>query len=248
GLVGPDGELETYDGKLRISDHVGNAVHDQFDPRRYAELIDEASEPWTYMKFPYFKSAGYPDGIYRVGPLARLNIVSRCGTPQADHELVEFRKEEPGTLSSSFHYHRARLVEILHGIEAIERLLQDPEILGKNVRATAGVNRQEGIGVAEAPRGTLVHHYKINEEGLITWANLIIATGHNNLAMNRGVLQVAKRYVNGNSLSEGILNRVEAVIRTFDPCLSCSTHALGQMPLVIELWAQNGDMVDRVMR
>jgi NAD-reducing hydrogenase large subunit len=248
GLVGPDGQLETYHGKLRIMDQVGDLVHDQLDPQRYREIVDEASEPWTYMKFPYYKPLGYPDGIYRVGPLARLNIVSRCGTPRADEELAEFREMERGVILSSFHYHHARLIEILHGIERIEELLNEPDILSRDVRAVAGPNKAEGIGVAEAPRGTLIHHYRINDEGLITWANLIIATGHNNLAMNRGILQVARHYVDGSRLSDGMLNRVEAVIRAFDPCLSCSTHALGQMPLLITLKAHDGAILDERRR
>jgi NAD-reducing hydrogenase large subunit len=200
------------------------------------------------MKFPYYKPAGYPHGMYRVGPLARLNIVTRCGTPRADQELTEFRELGRGMILSSFHYHQARLIEILHSIERIEELLHEPDILSKDVRAVAGPNRREGIGAAEAPRGTLFHHYKIDDEGLITWANLIIATGHNNVAMNRGVLQVARHYVDGNHLTEGMLNRVEAVIRAFDPCLSCSTHALGQMPLSIKLVARDGTVLDEVRR
>ena len=136
-------------------------------------------------------------------------------------------------MQSSFHYHHARLIDILYGIEKIEQILSDPLILDKHVRATAGVNRLEGAGQAEAPRGTLMHHYKVDENGLITWANLVIATGQNNNAMNKGVLQAAKHYVKDGKFTEGMLNRVEAVIRTFDPCLSCSTHAFGQMPLVI---------------
>ena len=155
---------------------------------------------------------------------------------------------ERGVILSSFHYHHARLIEILHGIERIEELLNEPDILSRDVRAVAGPNKAEGIGVAEAPRGTLIHHYRINDEGLITWANLIIATGHNNLAMNRGILQVARHYVDGSRLSDGMLNRVEAVIRAFDPCLSCSTHALGQMPLLIRLKAHDGTILDERRR
>jgi NAD-reducing hydrogenase large subunit len=248
GLVGPEGELETYHGKLRIADDAGEVLGDQLDPERYPEFIGEVSEAWTYMKFPYYKPMGYPQGMYRVGPLARLNIVSRCGTPLADQEWAEFRELERGVVLSSFHYHQARLIEILHAIERIERLLNEPDILSKDVKAVAEPNRPEGIGVAEAPRGTLIHHYKVGENGLITWANLIVATGHNNLAMNRGVLQVARRYVDGQKLNEGMLNRVEAVIRAFDPCLSCSTHALGMMPLRIELRAADGALVDELRR
>jgi NAD-reducing hydrogenase large subunit len=149
---------------------------------------------------------------------------------------------------SSFYYHYARLIEILHALERIEQLLHDPDILSRHVRVFAGVNNGEGIGVAEAPRGTLLHHYRVDEQGLITWADLIIATGHNNLAMNRGVLQVAQHFVRGTQLAEGILNRIEAVIRAFDPCLSCSTHAVGQMPLSIQLIAAHGTVLDELRR
>jgi NAD-reducing hydrogenase large subunit len=170
------------------------------------------------------------------------------GTPQADKELVEFKQLALGPVQSSFHYHHARLIDILYGIEKIEQILTDPLILDKHIRATAGVNRLEGAGLAEAPRGTLMHNYKVDENGLITWANLVIATGQNNNAMNLGVLQAAKHYVKDGKFTEGILNRVEAVIRAFDPCLSCSTHAFGQMPLVLSLLSQDGELVDQVIR
>jgi NAD-reducing hydrogenase large subunit len=248
GLTGPEGQLEHYHGRIRVLDAVGNIVADQLDPVNYSEFIEEAVEPWTYMKFPYYKPRGYPEGMYRVGPLARLNLVGRCGTSRADQEWAEFRQLERGAVLSSFHYHHARLVEILYGIERIEQILSEPSILNRQVKATAGVNNLEGIGVAEAPRGTLIHHYKVDEQGLITWANLVIATGHNNLAMNRGILQAARHFVDGQRLSEGMLNRVEGVIRAFDPCLSCSTHALGQMPLRIQLVGPEGRVLDELRR
>lgn len=245
GLVGPEGELKHYDGALRLIDSAGGFVTD-IPPERYLEFIGEAVEPWTYLKFPYYRPAGYPGGIYRVGPLARLNIATRCTTPLADAELREFK--QGGIVQSSFHYHYARLIEILYGIERIAQLLNEPDILSKHVRAFAGPNSPEGVGISEAPRGTLIHHYKIDEDGLITWANLIIATGHNNLAMSRGVEQVARRFVNGAALSEGMLNRVEAVIRAYDPCLSCSTHAAGQMPLHVQLIGPDGALLDEIRR
>jgi NAD-reducing hydrogenase large subunit len=200
------------------------------------------------MKFPYYKAHGYPDGMYRVGPLARLNIASHAGTPLADAEMKQFKQLAKGPVLGSFYYHHARLIDILYGIETIERILAEPDILGKHVRATAGVNALEGAGVAEAPRGTLMHHYKVDEQGKMLWANLIIATGQNNAAMNRGVLQAAQRYVRADKLTDGVLNRVEAVIRTFDPCLSCSTHAFGQMPLSVELLGPDGTRLDEVRR
>lgn len=248
GLVNADGVLEHYDGGLRVVDAEGKIVADQLDPTDYRNFIGEAVEPWSYLKFPYYKPFGYPAGMHRVGPLARLNIVKKCGTPRADREWAEFRRLGNGAVLGSFHYHYARLIEILYALERIEELLSEPEILDSHVRAFAGVNNLEGIGAAEAPRGTLIHHYRIDEQGLVTWANLIIATGHNNLAMNRGVLQAARRFVDGAQLSEGMLNRVEAVIRTFDPCLSCSTHAVGQMPLWIQLVGPDGSVLDELRR
>jgi NAD-reducing hydrogenase large subunit len=211
-------------------------------------VIGEAVEPYSYCKFAYYKPLGYPDGSYRVGPLARLNIAKSMGTPLADVELKAFKQLSDGPVQSSFHYHHARLIDMLHGIEKIEQILTDPLILDKHVRATAGVNRLEGAGQAEAPRGTLMHNYKVDENGLITWANLVIATGQNNHAMNQGVLQAAKEYVKDGKFTPGALNRVEAVVRTFDPCLSCSTHAFGQMPLVMSVVTHEGAIVDQVIR
>lgn len=248
GLVNEQGELVHYDGHLRFVDATGKIVADGIRAEDYQDYIGEAVEPWSYLKFPYYKPAGYPDGIYRVGPLARLNIINFCGTPLADAEWAEFRELGRGAVLSSFHYHYARLIEILNGIERIEHILNKPDILSKNVRAYAEPNRLEGVGIAEAPRGTLLHHYRINEDGIITYANLIIATGHNNMAMNRGVLQVAKHFVNGTKMQEGMLNRVEAVIRAYDPCLSCSTHAVGQMPLQIQLVSPDGAVLDELRR
>ena len=248
-LVTPRGGLEHYDGLIRIKDAEGNIVEDMVPPDEYQRVIGEAVEPFSYMKFPYYKRHGYPNGMYRVGPLARLNNCDRCGTPFADVALAEFRTlQEARPVASSFHYHYARLVEIIFALETIDRLLRDPQILDTRIRARARSNRDEGIGVAEAPRGTLIHHYRINPQGLMTWMNLIIATGHNNLAMNRGVKQVAQRYVDGNRLQEGMLNRVEALIRCYDPCLSCASHAMGQMPMRIELRDAEGRIVDELQR
>ncbi len=162
--------------------------------------------------------------------------------------MAEFHELQRTAVLSSFHYHQARLIEILYCVERLEQLLNDPEILSKHVRAIARPNALEGVGAAEAPRGTLFHHYKIDEQGLIRWANLIIATGQNNLAMNRSVLQVAQRYVQGERLTHGMLNRIEAVIRAYDPCLSCSTHAVGQMALKVQLLSPNGSVLDEVKR
>jgi NAD-reducing hydrogenase large subunit len=248
GLINEDESIEFTDGALRLIDAKGATIEDGMTASRFTEAMGEAVENFSYTKFVYYKPLGYPEGSYRVGPLARLNIAKSMGTPRADQELGEFKQISAGPVESSFHYHHARLVEAMYGIEKIEQILNDPQILDKHVRATAGVNRLEGAGQIEAPRGTLNHHYKVDENGKMTWASLVVATGHNNNAMNRGVLQAARRYMKDGKFSPGALNRVEAVIRTFDPCLSCSTHAFGQMPLAMTLVSADGEVVDRVVR
>jgi NAD-reducing hydrogenase large subunit len=245
GLTDADGNLQLYDGGMRFVDASGNIVVDQMAPQDYQQYIGEATMPFSYLKAPYFKPLGFPNGVYRVGPLARLNAASRCGTPLADVEFAEYHQRFGKVVDSSFHFHYARLIEIIYALERMETLLNDPSILDRHVRATAGVNALEGVGIAEAPRGTLIHHYKVNEDGAITWANLIVATGHNNLAICRSVDQVARRYIDGAKMQEGMLNRVSAVVRAYDPCLSCSTHADGQYPLDIQLMNAAGAVVDR---
>jgi NAD-reducing hydrogenase large subunit len=247
GLVGADDTWETYDGILRFVDGAGATVAD-VDPQRYADFIGEQVENDSYLKSPYFRPLGYPGGVYRVGPLARLNIVRHMGTPLADRELAEFRQRAGGTANASFFFHYARLVEILAATEHIERLLDDPNLTTGRLRAEAGVNEREWVGVSEAPRGTLFHHYAVDDHGLLTRVNLIIATGQNSLAMNRTVAQIAKHYVRGSKIAEGALNRVEAGVRAYDPCLSCSTHAAGEMPLIVRLIAADGSVLDEVRR
>jgi len=244
GLVNQEGNLELVDGALRFIDSKGTIKADRVDPNQYQEYIGEATEPWSFLKSPYYKPAGYPDGIYRVGPAARLNVCNGCGFPRTDQEWAEFVRLERGPVMSSFFNHYARLIEILYSIELLESLLNDPDIQSRHVRAYAQPNHYEGIGVVEAPRGTLFHHYKVDEQGLITWANMIVATGNNNLAMNRGILQVAKRFITGDKITEGALNRVEAVVRAFDPCLSCSTHAIGRRAIRIQLIGPDGTILD----
>jgi NAD-reducing hydrogenase large subunit len=248
GLVGKDGNWEHYDGNLRLVDKDGEIVADQVDPTRYAEFIGEAVQPDSYLKSPYYKPLGYPDGIYRVGPLARLNVCTHMGVPLAEQELKEFRYRFHGTATSSFLYHYARLIEILAALELIKRALKDPELTSDHLRAVAGINRLEGVGVSEAPRGTLFHHYEVDRYGLIKRVNLIIATGQNNLAMNRTLAQIAGHYINGPQIHEGVLNRLEAGIRAFDPCLSCSTHALGTMPLHVQLLGPDGSLIHEFRR
>ncbi len=248
GLVDPRGRLELYDGGLRFMDAQGAIMHDHVPSEDYRQYIGEAVESWSYLKLPYYKPMGYPDGLYRVGPMARLNVADSCGTPAADVELTEYRQRVGRIGESSFLFHYARLIEALYAAEKLNELIGEEAALDPRVRAEARPNSPEGIGIAEAPRGTLIHHYRIDEQGLITWANLIIATGNNNLAINRSIKQVAQRYVDSERLTEGMLNRVEAVVRAYDPCLSCSTHAVGQMPLRIELHAADGRLLDTLSR
>jgi len=248
GLVQPDGTWETSNGLLRIGDQDGKILVDDPDPLNYQTHIGEAVEKDSYLKSPYYRPIGYPDGVYRVGPLARLNLCERMGVPRADAELVEFRQRAGRVASSSFHYHYARLIEMLACLENLERLLSDPDLLSGQCRADAGLNRREGVGISEAPRGTLFHHYKVDEQGRLVKINLVIATGQNALAMNRTVTQIARKYLRKGKISETMLNRVEAGIRAFDPCLSCSTHAWGQMPLHIQLVNPDGAIADEMRR
>jgi NAD-reducing hydrogenase large subunit len=248
GLVHESGNAAYSEGDLRIVDGRGKRLVDRGDPKMYWDYLGESVEPWSYLKSTYYRPFGYPEGMYRVGPLARLNVVDQLGTPTADVELTEYRMRLGRYPSSSFEYHWARLIEIVHCIDMIEEILDDPDILGTDVRARAAINRREGVGVSEAPRGTLFHHYRVDEDGIVQWANLVIATGHNSLAMNKSVLQAARHYVKGADVKEGALNRVEAVIRTYDPCLSCSTHAVGQMPLELDIVGSDGQLVRRLTR
>ncbi len=254
GLVSREGRWEHLDGVLRIRAADGTIVADGLCEDDYASFLAEAVEPWSYLKFPYYRPLGYPEGMYRVGPLARLNVCDGIGTPWADAELAELRARSGTTdsgghiVTSSFAYHHARLVEIVACLEAIELLVNDAELMDRHTRSRAGLNRLEAVGVSEAPRGTLFHHYRVNEQGLIERVNLIIATGQNNLAMNRTVLQIAREFIADpvapdQEIPEPLLNRVEAGIRCFDPCLSCSTHAAGQMPLRLQLLAVDGTVL-----
>jgi NAD-reducing hydrogenase large subunit len=246
GLVDAKGNAQFYEGNLRFRAASGEIVQDQIAAEDYKQWIGEASLRESYLKAPYFVPQGFPAGVYRVGPLGRINAADGCGTPAADAELREFRERFGTVANSAFLYHYARLIEIVYALERIEALLNDPQILDAHVRATAAVNALEGVGMIEAPRGTLIHHYKVNEEGAITWANLIVATGHNNLAIGRSVQQVAEHYVDGAKLNEGMLNHVSAVVRAYDPCLSCSTHADGSLAMRIQLLNAEGALLDEI--
>ncbi|HEY5914814.1 MAG TPA: Ni/Fe hydrogenase subunit alpha [Verrucomicrobiae bacterium] len=248
GLVEPDGTWEHHGGKLRFTDSSGSIIADQLDPQKYYEYIGEAVQTTSYLKSPYYLPLGFPDGMYRVGPLARLNVAEQMGTLKADAELKKFKKLAKGAANSSFLYHYARLIEILTAIERVEIALDDPDLLSEELRADAGINSLRGVGVSEAPRGTLFHDYTVDRDGLLKKVNLIVATGQNNLAMNRTVAQIARHYIRGENIPEPVLNRIEHGIRCYDPCLSCSTHAVGQMPLHLRLIAPDGRVVKEVMR
>jgi NAD-reducing hydrogenase large subunit len=246
GLVDPAGCTNFYEGGLRFVNPDGSMAADHVPARQYADYIAEAAVATSYLKAPYYKPIGYPSGAYRVGPLARVNVADRFGSPRADAELAEFRQRFGRIAQSAFLYHYARLMEVVFALERMEALLNDARLMDTHVRARAAVNSPEGVGMIEAPRGVLIHHYKVNDDGTIRWANLIVATGHNNLAMDRSVEQVSRHFIDGQKLQEGMLNRVSAVIRAFDPCLSCSTHATGTVPLRIQLVAADGSILDEL--
>jgi len=247
GLV-KDGALELYDGKVKLIDKDGKQL-ELFDGSDYLKYIGEHVEDWSYLKFPFYRKMGYPEGVYRVGPLARLNVAERISTPMANEEFKKFKEIGNGKpVEGTLWYHYARLIEDLYAIERLKEILDDPDILSTDIRADSLQLGSQGVGCLEAPRGTLFHHYQVDEGGRLTKVNLIIASGHNNWSMSKSVYEVAKKYVDGNNLTEGMLNRVEAAIRAHDPCLSCSTHALGQMPIAIEIYDSNGKLLNKIMR
>jgi NAD-reducing hydrogenase large subunit len=246
-LVRADGALDLYDGVLRARDPAGKIIFDGASDQGYLDLIEEEVKPWTYMKFPFLKSLGAELGSYRVGPLARMQNCDFIPSPLAEVQRRDFiacGKGEP--IHAPLAYHWARMVELLHCIEVIQRLLDEPDILSGELMAT-GQRRRMGVGVIEAPRGTLIHHYEVGEDDLVTMCNLIVSTTHNNQAMNESVRSVAREYLDGRELTEGLLNHIEVAIRAYDPCLSCATHALGQMPLDVALVGPEGEVIDRVL-
>ena len=248
GLVTPENGLELYQGDIRLVGKDGKQL-EKFDSNDYLDVIAEHVEDWSYLKFPYYKKMGYPDGVYRVGPLGRLNASEKIDTPLAQKEFEEYRAMNDGKpIENTLHFHYARLIELLFAIERVKILLDDPDILGNDIMNTHHHFKGEGVGVIEAPRGTLLHHYKVNENGQVEKVNLIVSTGHNNWAMSEAVDSVAKTYITGPDITEGLLNRVEAAIRAHDPCLSCSTHAIGQMPMIIDIKDANGQVIKTLKR
>jgi NAD-reducing hydrogenase large subunit len=250
-LVRADGAMDLYHGGLRARDIDGNTLFDHFNYGRYWDVIAEDVKPWSYMKFPFFKSLGPDEGSYRVGPLTRVTQCDSIPTPLADKAREEFMAFDGGSAcGATLGYHWARMIEMLHAAESIKDLLHDDDITGSDLMATG--ERQEragrGVGVIEAPRGTLIHHYRVDENDLVIRANLIVSTTHNNQAMNTAVREVAKKYLNGREITEGLLNHIEIAIRAFDPCLSCATHALGQMPLEVAIVGADGTVLDAATR
>jgi NAD-reducing hydrogenase large subunit len=247
GLVTPTNSLELYEGNIRLKGRDGNELV-KFAPKDYLDHIAEHVEDWSYLKFPYYKPLGFPDGAYRVGPLGRLNTVDQIDTPLANEEFKLFKQLNHGLpVENTLHYHYARLIETLFAAERVRVLLNDPDILSTDILNTRQNPQERGVGCLEAPRGTLIHDYHINENLQLTSVNLIVSTGHNNYAMSKAVDSVAKAYVHGPNVEEGMLNRVEHAIRAHDPCLSCSTHAVGQMPLEIDILDPEGKLL-KVLR
>ena len=248
GMVGTQGEMELYHGGLRARRADGSGIFDQFDYRDYASAIREEVRNWSYMKFPYLTALGKDNGWYRVGPLARVNLCDSIPTPLAEAARVRFRAFGGGAyVHDTLAFHWARMIEMLYCAEAIQTLLHDPDIIGTDLVVT-GEKRREGIGVIEAPRGTLFHHYQVDEQGLVEKANLIVSTTSNNHAMNESVRSVANHYLDGQEITEGLLNHLEVAVRAYDPCLSCATHALGKMPLQVELVSHEGQLLSRVSK
>jgi NAD-reducing hydrogenase large subunit len=247
-LVRTDGAMDLYDGVLRARDADGSIVFDSVTDQRYMDLIEEEARPWTYMKFPYFRSLGRDKGWYRVGPLARVQNCDFIPSPKAEIQRKEFIAWGNGTpIHATLAYHWARMIEALHAVEVIRDLLDDPDILRGELMAS-GDRGGGGVGIIEAPRGTLIHDYDVGADDLVTRCNLIVSTTHNNQAMNEAVRSVARQYLSGHELTEGLLNRIEVAIRAFDPCLSCATHALGRMPLDVILRDGNGHLLDHVTK
>jgi NAD-reducing hydrogenase large subunit len=247
-LVRADGAMDLYHGNLRARRQDGTLLFDQHDFARYWDVISEDVKPWSYMKFPFLRALGPDDGWYRVGPLARVTNCDFIPTPLADKARQEFLDCDGGRpAGATLGYHWARMIELLHAAESIKDLLHDDDLLGNDL-VVSGARAERGVGIIEAPRGTLIHHYRVDDNDQVIRANLIVSTTHNNQAMNTAVREVARRYIDGRLLTERMLNHIEVAIRAFDPCLSCATHALGRMPLEVELLSADGSVADCMVR
>ncbi|MCL4837827.1 MAG: Ni/Fe hydrogenase subunit alpha [Thermoanaerobaculia bacterium] len=249
-IVRADGAMDLYDGNLRAINASGGKIVDQVSPLDYLSVIGEAVRPWSYMPVPFRRQPGPEAGWYRVGPLARVNACDFIDTPEAEAARKEFlglTEGRPNNLTMAYHW--ARMIELLHSAEVIQRLLEDADLQGDDLVAPRGERRGEYVAMLEAPRGTLTHHYRVDENDQVTMANLIVSTTCNNEPMNRAVQAIAEQHLSGRpEITEGMLNHIEVGIRAYDPCLSCATHALGQMPLEVTLVAADGEVVDRRAR
>jgi len=249
GTVTEDGALNLYDGKLRLMKPDGS--YEEFDARDYTEYIGEHIEPWSYLKFPYAKQWGEfsmdldsPSGIYRTNTLARLNVCDKIATPLAQAEFEEYRSKFGRPVQQTLLYNWARLIELLYNAELAVQLLNDPEITSKETRVAVTPRAARGVGCVEAPRGTLIHDYETDENGLITDCNLIVGTTHNNAPINMSVKQAAKSLIKDGKYDQGILNRVEMAIRAYDPCLSCATHAFdGRLAVKLDIVDASGEVI-----
>jgi NAD-reducing hydrogenase large subunit len=247
-MVRADGALDLYHGGLRARDMKGKTLFDHYDYSHYWKEIFEDVKPWSYMKFPFLRRLGPEQGWYRVGPLSRVTQCDFIPTPLAEEQRREFMAFNGGSAAgATLGFHWARMIEMLHAAEVIRDLLHDADLQGNDL-VSKGERQARGVGVIEAPRGTLIHHYKVDDNDQIIRCNLIVSTTHNNQAMNEAIRQVARQYLDGRKLTEGLLNHIEVAIRAFDPCLSCATHALGKMPLEVELLDAAGERVDLLAR
>ncbi|UCD40693.1 MAG: Ni/Fe hydrogenase subunit alpha [Chloroflexota bacterium] len=249
GTVADDGALDLYDGKLRMM--YADGSFEEFPYDQYTDYIGEHVEPWTYLKFPYAKQRGpfeledNAPSLYRVNSLARINVADYIPTPLAQAELEEFRASFGRPAQLTLLYHWARLIELLYNAEYVVQLLNDPEITSTDIRASVTPRAARGVGVVEAPRGTLIHDYTTDEDGLLTHVNLLVATCQNNSAINLSVKQAAQTLIKDGNYDQGTLNTVEMAIRAYDPCLSCATHRMdGTIPVKIEILAPNGEVID----
>lgn len=255
GLVDKNNKVNFYDGDIRVVDPGGREFA-KFKPREYLEHIEEHVEPWSYIKFPYLKRVGWKgfvdgkeSGIYRVAPLARLNAADGMATPlaQAEYERLYGTLGKPAHNTLAFHW--ARLIEALYAAERMKELAEDPELTSSNIRNLPTKVPKEGVGVVEAPRGTLYHHYKTDEQGRITEANLIVATVNNAAAICMSIERAAKGLIKRGEVSDGLLNMVEMAFRAYDPCFACATHTLpGQMPLEVDIYSSDGKLYKRLKR
>jgi F420-non-reducing hydrogenase large subunit len=255
GLVDSNNKVNFYDGDLRVVDPEGKEVA-RFKPSDYLDYIAEHVEPWSYLKFPFLKKVGWKglveghdSGVYRVSPLARLNAADGMTTPLAQAEYERMYQTLGGKpVHATLAFHWARLIEVLYAAERLLELCQDKEITSPDVRTIPTATPDEGIGVVEAPRGVLIHHYKTDEKGMTQKVNLIVATAHNYPAMNMSIKKAAQGLIKkGKVVSEGLLNMVEMAFRAYDPCMACATHTLpGQMPLEVVIRNSEGNVIEKL--